>query len=238
MVVISTTTLYRDMTDNRFQLAARTVKEAKKEGYEIVIVDESLLSVKRKFRELGAIVKAASKSGMGMTRRQAIREGAKLAGPGGTVIWMEPEKYPLIPFLTEIIEPISVGEADLVVAGRKSLDSLPGIQQQTEWVGNQFFKFLTGNEWDIFFGPRAFLSELSPFFLEYKGEYGDKWESIFIPILRAMKKGVRVREVRVDYIHPRKQTLHEKKNPFFDKKRVYQLYKIVCSFVEFQKREF
>ena len=51
---------------------------------------------------------------------------------------------------------------------------------------------LTGREFDIWFGPRLFNKKTSKYFLDYNGEYGDKWESIFIPVMDALHNNKKI----------------------------------------------
>ncbi len=217
--VIATTTLFEDLNEIRAKLAVRTISEARKKGYQIVVVDGSPESVKEIFRKKGAIVFGEEKKGMGASRRQAIREATKLAGPDGIVIWVEPEKTPFIPHLRQVIQCLLTEKADMVIPKRRSVESYPEIQQRFEWLANQAFQMFSGESLDVWFGPRVFRSNVSSFFLNYKGEYGDKWDSILIPVFRAIKAGLKVIGLEVDYIHPKEQTIAENDFAFFEKRR-------------------
>ena len=58
--------------------------------------------------------------------------------------------------------------------------------------------------------------------VEYDGQYGDRWDSIFIPVLMAMKRNYTVAGHTIDYIHPPEQTAAES-DPSMDRKRDEQL---------------
>ncbi|MDD5145330.1 MAG: hypothetical protein PHF44_00555 [Candidatus Pacebacteria bacterium] len=219
--VIATTTMYKALQDVRAKLAIETVKQASELGYEIIVVDNSPPEIKDIFRKYGAKV-ADSATGMGVGRRIAIQLANDLTGTNGVIIWMEPEKAPLVPYLAKLIEPITAGIADLVIPKRRSLSSYPLIQQHFEWLGNEAFRLLTGRVLDAWSGPRIFRPEIAPYFLNYKGEYGDQWDSIFIPVLRAIKDGKKVIGVEVNYIHPAEQTAVEDDFEMYQKRR-YQL---------------
>ncbi len=227
-IVIGTTTLYPEgLSEPRVQMALKMVRAARELGYRVVVVEDgSSPDVAEALGQAEAEVVARENpgTGMGPGRRQALRLAAEAAGVGGVAFWMEPERYPLMPFIGQICQPIINGEADLVIVGRKSLASYPKAQQMCEVVGNFNFQLLTGKPWDVYFGPRAFRSDAVRVFLGYQGEYGDKWDSIFVPVMRAMKEGLRVVEVRVDFIYPPEQKELEDKDPTFMAKRIYGLY--------------
>jgi len=221
--VIATTTWYKEPLETRAQLAMKTVRQANEIGYKIVAVDGSPNKIIKEYlRKCGAVVLDEESSGMGVSRRQAINAATILAGPDGIVIWMEPEKAPLVPLLKNILDHME--NADLIIPSRKNLDSYPETQQRAEWLGNRAFKIMAGRDLDAWFGPRIFRVDIAPFFLDYKGEYGDKWDSIFVPVLRAIGAGKRVLGVEVDYPHPAEQTAEEEKteDKFFIK-RIEQL---------------
>ncbi len=226
-VAIATTTLSEDADDLRMRLALRTVKEASKCGYTIVVVDggspeEALMGL----RSRGAHLFRQNLPGMGASRRQAIAEAARLVNKNGVVIWMEPEKRTLITELHKAIAPILSKEADLVIPARKSMASYPQEQQYAEFLGNLAFRHITGHNLDVWFGPRVMNRRAVNYFLDYNGLYGDKWDSIFIPVLRMIKDGLRVISVQVNYMHPREQTVAESGIDFLIK-RIEQLGSLV-----------
>jgi len=209
-VAIATTTFYKSAKEIRFQLALRTVRAATKFGYLIAVVDGgSPDEVCKKFSDAGAYLFQQELPGMGPSRRQAIAAAAKLVNNDGAVVWMEPEKYTLVPQLYKAATPILNGVSDLVIPARKSMTSYPLEQQCAEFFGNLAFQHITGLALDAWFGPRVMNQRAINYFTTYKGEYGDKWDSIFIPVLRAFKAGLRVRSVKVNYTHPKKQAATE-----------------------------
>jgi len=70
---------------------------------------------------------------------------------------------------------------------------------------------------------------LSNYFLEYNREYGDKWDSIYIPVMDIMHGGHRVRGVEINYNHPKEQTEIEENNIIFHRKRLEQLINLLNS---------
>lgn len=224
-VAIATTTKYSLETQAeivRSSLAKAAAVKAVESGYEIVIVDGgSPASFRQEIKGAGAQVYLHPELGMGEQRRKAIQyvfdQGADI------IVWMEPEKEPFISLIGRTAEPIIEGRADMVVPERNSLELYPAFQQASEKSGNAFWKELTGVRLDVFFGPRVWRRKLSSYFLDLNVEkYGDKW-AIYIPVLNAIIDGEIVVGVRVDYIHPKKQTEVEKHDPEFQLKRQSQL---------------
>ena len=90
-------------------------------------------------------------------------------------------------------------------------------------MGNLFWNKLTGHDLDMWFGPRTFRRDISAYFTAYNGEYGGKWDSIFIPVMDAIIGGENVKSVTVDYTHPAEQTAFEEQDLSLYWKRVKQL---------------
>jgi len=224
-VAIATTTLYNPDLESdalRSELAKSTVRHATNLGYEIIIVDSgSSDKLLKDFERYGAKVFFQQKKGIGPCRRQAIR-GA-LDTKREVIAWTEPEKESYISEIYKTAKPIIEDYADMVVPRRKSLKSYPTAQQYAEPFGNSFWKALTGHDLDMWFGPRTWRKEISDYFLGYNGEYGDKWDSIFIPVMDAIFDEKNVISVEVKYTHPKKQTEIEEHNLRFYTKRIEQL---------------
>src|SRR3989344_3752818 len=98
--VLVTTTFSKSAEDLRFQLALKTCDEAQKAGYPIIIVDGSPEeSMRDLLRAHGATVYKEEGRGMGASRRQTIKAGIETGAH--VIIWLEPEKYPLVPYLDD-----------------------------------------------------------------------------------------------------------------------------------------
>ncbi|MFH1637021.1 MAG: hypothetical protein ABIB71_01185, partial [Candidatus Woesearchaeota archaeon] len=224
-VAIATTTWYRPDVESdvlRSKLAKKTIRKAIGLGYDVVVVDGG--SSEEFLKELegyGAKVYAEELRGMGKGRRQVL----KLAYETGKEIiaWIEPEKDSVIPELFKAVLPIVEGSADLVIPKRRSLETYPLLQQYAENMGNLFWKDLTGHDLDMWIGVRVFKRELVNYFLDYKGEYGDEWDSIFIPVMDAIVDGKTVKGVEINYVHPKEQTEIEEHDLQFHRKRLEQL---------------
>ena len=220
--VIVTTTYSNSVNDFRAGLALKTVEAAKKEGYEIVVVDGS---PDEKFKDAltlaGAHVFMEKTKGMGTSRRQSIKTGFDIGGD--VVAWIEPEKYPVIPLLLPLFKMIQTESAQIIIPKRKSLEGYPPYQMMSENRLNQELGLITNNkDLDLCFGPRIFNKAGGEYFLNYKGERGDNWESIFIPILRALRDGVKITSEVINYVHPPEQTAVEIDSLEMNRKRDFQ----------------
>lgn len=220
--VIAITTLYnlsKNSDKIRAELTKKTIKKAYDLGYEIIIVDEgSPDELINKYRDSGAKVYKSESKGMGNGKRQVIKIAYDLKKE--VIALMEPEKIDYVSGITKTAEPILTGTADMVIPKRKSLISYPLVQQHSETLLNFFVKELTGLDLDISFGPRTFKRGLCSYFLDYKGEYGDKWDSLYIPVLNAIHDKKNILSVEIDYTHPKEQTKSEEHDLEFFKKRV------------------
>lgn len=217
------------------------MEAAQRESYPVYVVDGSPEPwAKQAFEERGAIVLREEGGGMGAARRQVIRAALEDFREYAYV-WMEPEKAPLVPLLGPVIDQLRAGYS-LVLPRRKSLDSYPKYQQYCELKGN----WLVGNmlsrpDLDLWFGPRAMDRHGARLFIDYDGEYGDRWDSIFIPVARAVNfghcSGSRfVASVLVDYRHPAEQTAAETGDEAMDRKRDTQLAELLAAMqIECQK---
>jgi len=222
-IVIATTTWYKNLNEVRAQLALKTIQEAKKCGHQIVIVDNSSYSVKKAFQEQGAIVFHQKEKGIGPSRRQVFREAVKISGPETIIAWIEPEKHSFVPLLGTLAKILENNSADLLIPRRKSLKSYPLVQQHFEWLNNYAFQVLAGINFDHCTGVRIFKSEIAHYFWEYKGEYGDKWDVLLIPIVRLLKDGKKIIEFKVDFQYPKEQKAEEEIGVAIFKKRLDQL---------------
>lgn len=229
-ITIATTTFYPNVEDLRFKLASRFVQDAVAASHRVVVIDGSPdQAVGEAFDKLGAIVYKQETPGMGPGRREAIGKAAlaeerSCAGEIRVVAWVEPEKYPVVPFLSGLSDEMKAGGVDLIIPRRRSLAGYPKYQQLCELRGNWEVGNHTGRpDLDLWFGPRIIGTRAVRHFTQYRGEWGDKWDSIFIPVAWALAAKLEVCTTVVDYVHPPEQTSVEASDPAMDRKRNEQL---------------
>lgn len=101
--ILATTTYVRNRNNFervRARLALKTMYEARLHNYDIVVVDGgSPDDFIYNLLDLEAMVYEQEVPGMGNARRQALRLAKETSSGGGAVVWLEPEKYTLTPFI-------------------------------------------------------------------------------------------------------------------------------------------
>ena len=217
-IVIATTTFYKNLADVRFELALRTLRNLANAGYDVVVYDGSAQSIRDAIKSCGQSILLFDEppgSSMGHTRRLAIAKAAAVAGSNGIIGWIEPEKD-FATFIQACVAPILrardglPGACHIVVPSRSDkLASYQEFQRYAELFGNGVFRYILGTPIDAWIGPRFFGAEDKYWFTEYRGEYGDRWDSIFIPLLRAHAAGMVLGSVEVDFAYPPEQAAAE-----------------------------
>jgi len=265
-VILATTTSYKNMENPsdklRAGLALQMIRTAMGNGYNVVVVDAgSDAGWKNCVKAIDGVTLVdenltnyVGQNFMGKSRRQSL-DVAVNKGNHKVIVWIEPEKYPMIcnesnsrSPLARFVSPIYYGIADIVIPRRiDSLQSYPLQQQMEELTGNlTLFDMVrsyvqekvnveSANNvpyLDYWVGPRAISRDSIDAFLKYTGmvsnQQHDRWESIFNPVVSEMLSGKVVRGVPVHYIHPPEQSQLEASDPSFSAKRVDQLVSIVA----------
>lgn len=240
----------------RGDLAIQMVSKASELGYRVIIVDGgSNQEFTQKVISLGGEVFDQDKTGMGNSRRQSLsiaaeQEHCKI------ICWVEPEKVSLIKDIHNLIVPIEDGEADIVIPTRtqKSFLTYPDYQARHEQRGNKLWNSILKSrgiidenqeDFDVWFGPRIFKNDkglLDIFQRNYAFKpmktlddiNSDDWaNSIFLPIIEALRQGYKVKGVLTDYEHPAEQTQYENESSFFKRKRLHQLRSIITATIEY-----
>lgn len=256
-VVLATTTLYpkwypgeartiRDVEKVRGDLALGMIGLAKERGYQVVVVEDgSSEEFGEELKRKGIEFHQGGK-GMGAGRRKTLEVAGELEGVQ-VIVWIEPEKAPLVKdCIEQAVAPIFEGQADIVVPKRDeaSFDTYPKVQARYELKGNRLLNRLLRKrgllkeedpDIDFWFGPRIFENkpEISGLFQRRYEFVGKKemdagynpelWSGILVlPIIAALNEGYRVMSVEVPYRHPPEQTLSEKENSRFEEKRRMQ----------------
>ena len=225
MTAIATITLYnpnKEVDRIRIEIAKNSIQLATNLGYDVHIVDggspdEFLEYISSK----GAHVYKQQGSSAGLVTRKAIQS----AYDSGReyIAWTELEKESYIPKLYKTVEQILSKQVDLVVPRRKSMQSYPEFQQYSDKFGNVFWRAATGTDLDVFFGPKTWRRDMSKYFLEYDGKYGNLWDATFVPLIYMLHDGKRITSVEVDFDYPKKQREIEERDHNMYLKRLRQL---------------
>ncbi len=172
-----------------------------------------------------------STSGMGNIRREALREGLRRFPTAPFYVWLEPEKPKLPVFVEDVIRLMQMTEANLGLFNRTSMDSYPDEQAHYYMFCRSVASALLGFDIDYAFGPMVLTRQAVQRFLDYSGEYGDKWESILIPRLRLLKEGDQIVQLSVDFRNDPRMTAVESGNPLMILKRIEQFNNVVPSLI-------
>ncbi|MCK4553273.1 hypothetical protein KAT80_03645 [Candidatus Pacearchaeota archaeon] len=259
-IAIGTTTFYNKGMPNgelRAGLAEKVIKTAVDSGYKMIVVDGSPEEwFPRSIEGSGAIIhRETPGGGMGGSRRECIQYAHDLGTP--VVAWMEPEKLDYVKEVIKTAIPILEGKADLVIPDARImalqgyyLPHYPTSQRNEELYGDDCWRELTSMDLDIWRGPKTWAREETPYFLKYDGKnhflevneqrvsYGDKWDSIVIPVMQMALDGKRVIGVKVNYIHPKEQTEFEEGNFQVTLKRLDQLTNLVPAFTDYWNKNY
>ena len=250
---IITTTYYPDLNDIRFLCARDLCHLAAQHKFHVFIVDDSPNEMVRRQLQ-GASLQyvhvtqqdRAQYSGKGGALRQAIRMAIEWFGENiidvdkAAIVFTEPEKINLIEHVNNIVLPLLVGSADVVVPARNGKlfrETYPLEQYHSESFGNLYFNLLakqfrgfqqmtdlgdtSTTNLDWLFGPFAFKASLAKSWLQYEGT---SWDAQMIPYVRGVRKdGWRIMGVSIDYRHPVNMKQQEEGDRTWVAKRLYQL---------------
>ena len=194
----------------RVKCILRTLKEAIKYGYDVVLVDGgSPPEFIEEMEALGIRVHRQRTPGMGNGCRETLRLAQEIANDGQTIVWIEPEKYPLVSKLGPAVRKFEDERLDLLLLKRTSLDSYPPEQAMAYQMIALATKYLTGIDSDFGWGPMILSKRAINYFLAYKRDYGDLWDSIHCPKLAIINDSLPWGIMPVDYAHPPEQTAAE-----------------------------
>ena len=236
MATIITTVLLKPrnaIEDVRADLALKMILDARREGHNVLALDggsepERLAPIEN----CGARIVKQIGQGMGVARREAIAGAAKFFPNEMVFVWLEPEKVNMIAHLTAALQTTVASGCSFAFFNRTSLASYPPEQACAYGVVRGVASDLLGVDLDFMFGPVVFTKFMLHYFLNYDGKYGDKWDSIHIPKLRAINDGASYRVIDIDYEHPASQTDAEKGDLDYLRKRIEQASLVIRAMVK------
>lgn len=238
----------------RGDLALESIQKALELGYKVVVADgKSSKTFRKVLFSLNCtklIMRRPVKSGAG--KRKTLKIASKLPDIK-VIVLTEPEKVSLVKdCIPSIVRPIFNENTDIVVPGRNNdlfKSTYPDYQYNSEIEANNLYnENLKSNnlmtekeEFDWFFGPRAFKNEqkiLSLFMKRYAIEYDnfslpkdyfdpDNYSNVlFFPITQALKNKFKIKSVEVPFSYPTLQKENEStgnKELFVEKRRSQRL---------------
>lgn len=235
----------------RGDLTLEFIKKASGLEYQLVVVDgKSSRSFRLELKNFPDI-KLVKRRGYKRSpaKRQAFKAASKLPGIK-VIIATEAEKVSLIDFTELITRPILNNEADILVPERHEelfKKTYPDYMYGSETEGIKLYSEQLklhnllppdSNNIDLFFGPRVFANTPKILVLFTK-KYLSKIEnsdsegsldpeelsnSLYFPIVIALKKGFRIRGVKIPFSYPKLQKDNEMigAREYFEQKRKSQ----------------
>ena len=188
--------------------------------------DESYLA---QLHHLGIVTVPQSGMGIGKIRREALRAAMDKFPLASHYFWLEPEKPDMPRFLETMVHLMRAEDATLGLFNRIGMGSYPEEQAYYYLFCRAVASKLVGFDLDYAFGPMVVSRESASYFLQYAGEYGDKWEAILIPRLRAIRQNARIAILPVNFKNDPRMTETESGNPSLIMKRVEQFNNVIPS---------
>jgi hypothetical protein len=217
-VVFALVTFYKSLQETRFKLACRTITNAIAEGHAVAVVDGSPdPEITRHFTQLGARVFPQLHKGLGPAKQQSFFHAVQICNENNfaAVLADEAEKD-LAEFVPVMLQPILNQKVQIVVPERtyEGWNSYPEFQRDSEREANREFAHVTGELYDIFFGPVMFIpsSVVAGYFL------APEWSRLGYPntytqhlsVLQAIfSKKIRIQSVRIEFRYPEIQKEEE-----------------------------
>ncbi len=246
----------------RGDLALDFFQKATRGGYQVVVGDgKSSKTFRKKLTQIVGLTLIKRRSlNLSLAKKRVIKKAVKLPDVKAIVI-TEAEKLSLIDSLPQIVKPILEKKADIVIPKREAKlfkKLYPSYQYESEIEGNKLYnEILRTNDllkekedFDIFFGPRAFLNTkkvVSLFTKKYRlrisknaylnsyFHYEDYSTTLSFPIVVALKKGLRIKSVEVPFSYPENQKENEERGAreVFEQKRRNQRISILVELLYF-----
>lgn len=236
-IVCITTFRQGDMTNQVENVRAKvyhdTVLEISKAGLQSLAV---YIDTQKQYLEflqnLNVITVRQKSKGMGNIRREAINEAILRFPWVNYFCWLEPEKPDIIKFIPPLVNKMERDKTDLGIFNRKDMSSYPPEQSHYYQFCRAAATQFVGFDFDYAFGPMIITRLSTPYFMDYNGEYGDKWDSILIPRLRIIKSELTVSVLPIDFKNDKRMTRVESGNPAMILKRLEQFNNVIPSLVK------
>lgn len=197
----------------------------------VTLFTETQTSFLDSLEHLGVILVAQQSMGMGNIRREVISAACSLFPDAEFYCWLEPEKPNFPMFISPMVMLMSQEETVLGLFNRVSMTSYPTEQAYYYLFCRSVANKLMGFDLDYAFGPMIMSKSATQYFLEYGGEYGDRWEAVLVPRLRIIKQGIGVSILSIDFENDPRMTAIESGNPSIILKRLEQLNNVIPSLI-------
>lgn len=239
----------------RGDLAIEMLSEAKKKNFQIILIDAGSSRVfTKEIARIGIKIIRPKNKALSPSRQYGFILASKMKGVK-VICWLEPEKVSIPKdCLPQAVLPILNNQADIVIPKRdkKAFSTYPSFQARIEKIANKKWnsrlkehKLLSkkAEELDIWFGPKFFKNDPKLINIFQKSyQFKDKiqkldiWSNaIIFPIITALKLGYKVVSSKVQYEHPKQQTVAEENSVLMRRKRQIQYQSILSTTEHFIK---
>ena len=191
----------------------------------VAIFDECGAPYLATLKDIGIILVQQRGTSMGSVRREAFRAASDMFTSATYFAWLEPEKPDIVRYLSPLMEIMSRETSTLGLFNRteESMKSYGKLQAYYYLFCRSLANDLLGRDIDLAFGPMIVTRDGLREILSYNGEYGDKWDALFIPRLRMITKGMRVSILNIDFINYLPMNEVERRNIAIIEKRLMQM---------------
>lgn len=187
--------------------------------------------VLKTLRQLGIVLIEQQSAGMGNIRREALSAACAHFPNAQYLCWLEPEKPGLVEYIVPMAHQMEREQSALSIFNRNDMASYPPEQAHCYLFCRAVATQLIGFDVDYAFGPMMVARSSISYFLEYQGEYGDKWDSILVPRLRILRDELNVSVLSTDFQNDVRMTRVESGNPTVILKRMEQLNNVIPSLI-------
>jgi len=164
---------------------------------------------------------------MGVVRRQALCAAASEADVE-FVFWTEPEKPHCAVVLQSITE-LGIPANQTLFFNRNSMSSYPKEQVCYYEFIRAVATSQLGFDFDYGFGPMLIHKSGLRQFVEYEGDYGDKWDAVLVPRLRLISSHLPFSVLPISFQNDKRLLQCEQGNARIIQKRLQQLNNVVPS---------
>ena len=227
-LIVYTGVFYQDNETyrTRSKIWFKTFDNAAKLGIKVVVRNDGGLPAEmlqriKAYSNITIVEKDPSKKNtLGSGRREALQKAKEIADQerieDPVFLWTEPEKDNLITEknLLRMISGIREG-ANIVIPerGEKAWGQLPKLQHWLEQRAKKRAKNIVefDDKLDLWFGPEVLDKIGAGYFLDYNAGKNrvDLWDALIVPVFDAMRDGIKVTSVPVDFLYNQSQIDNE-----------------------------
>ena len=227
-LIVYTGVFYQDNETyrTRSKIWFKTFDNAAKLGIKVVVRNDGGLPAEmlqriKAYSNITIVEKDPSKKNtLGSGRREALQKAKEIADQerieDPVFLWTEPEKDNLITEknLLRMISGIREG-ANIVIPerGEKAWGQLPKLQHWLEQRAKKRAKNIVEfyDKLDLWFGPEVLDKIGAGYFLDYNAGKNrvDLWDALIVPVFDAMRDGIKVTSVPVDFLYNQSQIDNE-----------------------------